>query len=203
MSRVFAVYGAGGHARVAVALLHSNGLSVYGAYDHNFRPDETILGVPVRGTPATMFKQQDRFDAVALAIGDNQQRREAFAMLAERQFELPALQHAKALIDGEATCGKASMVCIGGILGAKASIGKGAIINSGAIVDHESTVGDFSHLAPGVRVGGRARIGRNVFIGMGAVIAHSVSIGDNAVIGANSVILADVAREARIYGIHH
>ncbi len=202
MTPCFAVYGAGGHCRVLVALLRQRGSDVYGVYDENYRPGETILGAPVLGRLADMLHQRERFDSVAIAIGDNTQRRTVHATLQQAGLHMPPLVHPEARLDLAVERGSASVVCIGAILGAQACIGVGALVNSGAILDHESQLGDFSHLTPGVRVGGRACIGAGVFVGMGAVIAQGVTVGDNAVVGANAVVLSDVAKSERVFGVH-
>ncbi|GAB3274062.1 serine O-acetyltransferase [Parahaliea aestuarii] len=76
------------------------------------------------------------------------------------------------------------------------------------VIHPQSVIGDDCVIGTCVTLGGRGkgmegapRIGNNVYIATGAKILGPVSIGDNAVIGANSVVLHDVAANQTVVGI--
>ena len=79
----------------------------------------------------------------------------------------------------------------------------------GIVVGETAIIGDDVTLYQGVTLGGTGKekgkrhptIGNNVSIGSGAKILGNITIGRNARIGANSVIIEDVAPEATIVGI--
>lgn len=75
------------------------------------------------------------------------------------------------------------------------------IINSGAKIGHNCRIHS------GVTIGATngsdkaATIGNNVFISSGATIIGEVRIGDNAAIGANALVIKDVAKSVTVGGV--
>lgn len=80
---------------------------------------------------------------------------------------------------------------IGVVIGSTAFVGKGTILYQGV------TLGS-RRIEKGKR---HPTVGRNVFIGNHASILGNIKVGDNAVIGAHSVVLADVPPFATVVGI--
>lgn len=82
-------------------------------------------------------------------------------------------------------------------------IGPGLYIGhlGGIVINGEVIIGKNCNLSQGVTVGvtnvgkhiGNPVIGDNVYIGPGAKIFGAITIGDNAAIGANAVVMTDVA----------
>lgn len=78
----------------------------------------------------------------------------------------------------------------------------------GIVVHRNARLGSNIIISPNVVIGGKGRgkpgapvIEDDVTIGAGACILGDVRIGQGAVIGANSVVLADVAPQATVVGI--
>jgi serine O-acetyltransferase len=92
-----------------------------------------------------------------------------------------------------------------------ARIGSGFYIGhfGGIFVSQDVVIGDNVNISPGVTLGGQNRgvklgcpvIGNCVYVGPGAKIIGNVHIGDNAAIGANAVVVNDVARNTSVFGI--
>lgn len=92
-----------------------------------------------------------------------------------------------------------------------AIIGKNFFIDHGmgTVIGETTVIGDDVTIYHGVTLGGRGfnagkrhpTIGNHVIIGTGAKILGNIHIGDNARIGANAMVLEDVAANATIYGI--
>ena len=92
-------------------------------------------------------------------------------------------------------------------------IGRYTVIEPGVYVPHGQTVidglceiGGRSVITPFTTIGlrgaiGGPKIGRGVFIGTGCRILGSLCIGDGATIGANAVVLGDVAEGSTVVGI--
>jgi len=76
-------------------------------------------------------------------------------------------------------------------------IGSTAFVGKGTILYHGVTLGS-KKIEKGKR---HPTVGRNVFIGNHASILGNIKIGDNAVIGAHSVVLADIPPHATVVGI--
>lgn len=92
-----------------------------------------------------------------------------------------------------------------------ATIGKRFYIaHHGHIILHPNTViGDNCNIAQGVTIGisGRGEhrgvpvIGNNVFMAANSVIAGKITVGNNSVIGANSLVVKDVADNITVLGV--
>ena len=92
-----------------------------------------------------------------------------------------------------------------------ASIGRSVFIDHGAgvVIGETAEVGDYVTMYQGVVLGGVSRekkkrhptIGCEVVIGAGSIILGPIHIGDCAKVGANSVVLHDVAPKTTVVGI--
>lgn len=79
---------------------------------------------------------------------------------------------------------------------------------SGVVIGETATIGPGTVIMPGVVIGARdwseykrhADVGAGVFLGAGAKVLGAVRIGDRARVGANSVVLSDVAPDSTVVG---
>lgn len=72
----------------------------------------------------------------------------------------------------------------------------GAKIGDNAVINHQVTIGSDRTGNAGAPI-----IGDNVFIGVGAKVLGTLSIGNNVKIGANAVVITDVADNSTAVGI--
>ncbi|MBN9683122.1 MULTISPECIES: serine O-acetyltransferase [unclassified Corallococcus] len=79
--------------------------------------------------------------------------------------------------------------------------GIGVIIAPGVEIGERSFISQNVSLEPLPGRVGVPRVGRDVFIGVGAQILGPVVIGDGAKVGANAIVLEDVAPGATVAGI--
>jgi serine O-acetyltransferase len=79
--------------------------------------------------------------------------------------------------------------------------GVGVVIAAGVEVGPRTFISQHVTLGPRLDVPGVPRLGRDIFIGTGAKVLGPVTVGDGAVIGANAVVLDDVAPGAVVAGI--
>jgi acetyltransferase-like isoleucine patch superfamily enzyme len=89
----------------------------------------------------------------------------------------------------------------GAILGTRAVLGRGVILNHACSVDHDGHVGDYANICPGARFGGAVRAGAEVFVGMNATVLQGLRLGDKAVIGAGAVVTRDVPGGVTVVGV--
>ena len=68
-------------------------------------------------------------------------------------------------------------------------------------MEHECIVGDFSHISVGAIICGGCVVENDVFIGANTTVIQGVRIGKNSIIGAGSLILADVPEGSKIHGV--
>ncbi len=79
--------------------------------------------------------------------------------------------------------------------------GLGVVIAAGVEVGARTFLSQHVTLGERFDVPGVPRLGRDIFIGTGAKVLGPVTVGDGAVIGANAVVLDDVAPGATVAGI--
>lgn len=183
------LYGASGHARVVIDILHAMGIKVNAIIDDNPNLSE-LDGVEVRHC----FNNES---PMILTIGKNYVRRR---LSEELDCEWGTAVHPTAIISPTATIGEGSVVMHGAIIQPHTKVGKHCIINTGASVDHECLIGDFVHISPHATVCGQVEVGDGTWIGAGATIIQCVKIGKDCVIGAGSVVLHDVPDGTKVAG---
>ena len=92
-----------------------------------------------------------------------------------------------------------------------AKIGTGFFIDHGmgVVIGETAEIGDYVTLFQGVTLGGTGKergkrhptLGNHVVVGAGAKILGGITIGDNVKIGANSVVLKNVAPNSTVIGV--
>lgn len=137
-----------------------------------------------------------------IAIGDNQIRKKIYENLQKGNLASTNAIHPAAVVDPSVKIAPhAVMIAANVTINPLASIGIGAICNTGCIVEHECIVGEFAHIGPGAVLCGNVTIGRGTFVGANAVIRQGISIGNNAMIGAGAVVVKDVPDNATVIGV--
>jgi serine acetyltransferase len=68
-------------------------------------------------------------------------------------------------------------------------------------VGHDARIGNFNVFNPSVNVSGGVRIGNRVLAGTGCQILENLPVGDDAILGAGSVIRAEVAAGLTMVGV--
>jgi UDP-N-acetylbacillosamine N-acetyltransferase len=197
--RAIVVYGAGGHAKVVLDVLELLGKRVVGFLDDGVPAGEIRAGLPILGAHGWLETQPEV--AVALGIGQNEQRARATRFCESLRVPLVTAIHPQAIIAKSSEIGEGTVVFAGAIINSGARIGRGCIVNSGAVVEHDCRLGDFSHLSPNAALGGGAELGAFAHVGLSACVLPGVKIGERAVIGAGGVVTRPVPANCTAYGI--
>ena len=201
------ILGAGGHAKVVAETAISSGVASSVAFldDRCIGPDACppLLGWPVIG-PLALSSQADtrsQFDAAVVAIGHAATRLHWIRQLQAAGFNLPVLMNPTAWVSPSAQLGPASVVFAQVAVHAQASIGTGAIPNTGCSVDHDAQISDAVHICPGARLAGEVQVGRCSWIGIGASVIQQVSIGSDVTVGAGAAVIRDLADGVTAVGV--
>jgi hypothetical protein len=173
------VLGARGHARSVLDVIRSEGrYHVAGLIDSAQPKGTPTLGSHVLGQeldlPVLCREQGTALGIVA--IGDNWKRRAAMERLLGLvpSFVFVSSVHPAATVAGD--------------------------VNTLASLDHDGVMEDYSSLAPGAVTGGRVHLGTCAAVGLGARVVHNLRIGAHAVVGAGSLVLADIPPEVVAFG---
>lgn len=185
------LYGAGGHAKVILDVLHDQGQAVLGAFDDN--PAAAKLhGVVVRNGIQTPGKSSLRgLDApLILCVGDNAHRARLARALSVAEYGQAV--HGSAVISRSASLGPGTVVLHGAVIQSDSHLGAHVVINAQACVAHDVRIGDFVHICPHATLCGHVEVGEGTLVGSGAVVIPCVRIGRWCTIGAGAVVVRNV-----------
>lgn len=192
------VLGGGGHAKVVIATLQSDGKPVAGVFDDNkSKRGEILLSARIDDVTPELSWWQAEARSAMIAIGNNATR--------QRVADLPAdwvtATHQTADVHMSVRVGCGSLICAGVVVQPDAAIGRHVIANTACSIDHDCVIGDFCHIAPGATLAGEVSIGDRSFVGAGATIIQGVKIGADALIGAGAVVISDVGDGEKVAGV--
>jgi len=194
------VVGAGGHAKVVVAILQSVGRGPLLVFDDDSEKwGRKLLGVPILGSIGSIANATDEIpEAAIVAVGDNRLRANLVATL---ELSWTTALHPSAIVHPSVAIGPGSVVCAGAIIQPGTRIGRHVIVNSAASIDHDCELGDFVHIAPGARVAGGVHIGAGTLIGIGSSIVPEVAVGKWVTVAAGAAVAGDLPDGCTAVGV--
>lgn len=185
------LFGASGHAKVIMDIVHAQGDEVGMLFD------DAPHCADIHGAPVLNTAESSVCGPMLISIGSNRIRK----IISERfPIEYAKAIHPKALVSPSAEIGAGSVVMQGAIIQADANIGRHCIVNSGASIDHECQIGNFVHISPHATLCGNVHVGEGSWIGAGATIIPGIHIGEWATIGAGATVIRDVPSGATVAG---
>jgi len=188
MKRGVCVIGAGGHAKVVIAVLEAVGYGIACVLDDDSSKwGSSILGHRISGPTSILRKKKC---PAVLAVGSNKMRKALDVSL--RGVRWLTIVHPSSWVHGSVSLGPGTVVMAGAVIQPDTVIGRHGIINTAASVDHDCRIGDFCHVAPGARLGGGVILCDCVLMGIGAVAKHGTSVGAGTVIGAGAAVVSDI-----------
>ena len=201
------ILGAGGHSKVVAETALESGLASSLAFlddrCSSHGPLPPVSGLPVIG-PLALSQQSEiaaQFDAALVAIGNSAIRLHWIFQLQAAGYYLPVLIHPTAWVSSSAQLGPASVVFAQVAVQAQASIGIGAILNTGCCVDHDVHLADGVHICPGACLAGGVQVGHRSWIGLGASVIQNVRIGSDVLVGAGAAVVRDVPNKDTVVGV--
>ncbi len=171
------ILGAGGHARVLLAILREEKPQVAGCIAPS-PPDEDCWPseVPYLGGSDLLDQINPAAYTLVNGIGSTgpiTARREVFESAVAAGFEFRGLRHRAAVVDAGAEVSDSAQIMAGAIIQSGATVGENVLLNTGAIVDHDCRIGAHSHVATGARLSGDVHIGEAVHVGAGATVIRA------------------------------
>lgn len=197
--------GAGGHAKVLLALAQVAGYRVVGVCDPQLTraQQEVWRGISVLGDDDALT---DFPEPVGLINGFGQvvgseARAALYGRMVHVGFHFPPLIHPTAWLAPTVQIADGVQVMASAVVQPDSCVGENTIINTGAQVDHDCQIGAHVHIAPGAILCGGVWLGRGVFIGAGATILPGVRVEKDAVVGAGLTLRHDLIRGQIFTGI--
>lgn len=198
------ILGAGGHARVLLALVQALGLPVQGCVAP-VQPDplwpDTVPWLGGDEVLATLDPQRVALVNGVGSVGDPARRIAAFRQGQTLGFRFPALVHPSAVLTGTVTLADGVQIMAGGVVQTGTVIGENTLLNTAAVVDHDGRIGAHCHLAPRSVLSGGVSVGDGAHIGTGAIVIQGITIGAGAMVAAGAVVTAPVGAGQRVAGV--
>ena len=195
------VIGAGCHAlEVLDVLLQDNYPHPIYFYD-DITPDLTIFrGFPVIKNEIMLkevFPSQFFF---ILGIGNPKHRKSMFEKFHGLGGELSSLISSRSVHSSQLQKKEFDLMNLC-YLGPETKIGKGTLINTGAQIHHEVEIGEFTEISPRSLLLGKVQVGSLCSLGGNCTILPKIKIGNNVIVGAGTVVTADVPDNKLIVGV--
>jgi sugar O-acyltransferase (sialic acid O-acetyltransferase NeuD family) len=193
MENKITLFGASGHCKVIIDILHNSGVRIEVIVDDN--PNvKTILGKAV-----LLSNQIDSktLKNVIVSIGNNRIRK---LIVSRLNGTFSKAIHPRSTVSSYAKIDVGTVVMAGVIINPDVVIGRHCIVNTAATIDHDCTIEDFVHISPNVALAGGVDVGEGTHIGIGATIIQEIKIGKWVTIGAGSVIIKDIPDYAIVVG---
>lgn len=204
-ARPIVLLGAGGHARVLVALARAVNHPVLGVCDPSLAADGVSRweGLDVLGDDRVLERLLP--DSVVLMLGIGQQargdlRERIYNAWRARGYDFPTLVHPTAWIAPDVVLGDGVQVMAGVVIQPGCEIGDNTIVNTRAGVDHDCHIGRDVHVAPGATLCGTVTVDDGAFIGAGATVIQGLRVGAQAIVGAGVTLVRNLAPKATIVG---
>lgn len=204
MTRRIILLGAGGHARVLVAALRSQGKSVGGCVAPEPPGTEWPADIPYLGDDAAL----DGLDRAGIwlvnGVGSTASadvRRRLFETTKGWGFRFATVVHPAAAVVAPVRLGEGAQIMAGAVVQTGVELGDNVIVNTAAVVDHDCRLGNHCHVAPGATLSGGVSVGEDAHVGTGATVIQGIRIGRGAIVAAGAVVVRDVPEKLCVAGV--
>jgi sugar O-acyltransferase (sialic acid O-acetyltransferase NeuD family) len=136
-----------------------------------------------------------------VTLSDNRSRAQEIEKAIAAGLALASAIHPTATILADALISPNTILHARCLVGYRAEIGIGAILNCGAQVDHHSVLRSCCSIDPAVILAGNVTVGSLARLHTGAVVKNRISIGANATVGAGAVVIRDVPESTTVVGV--
>jgi sugar O-acyltransferase (sialic acid O-acetyltransferase NeuD family) len=202
VSKPVVVLGAGGHARVLVGMLKSQGVEIRALIAPKFvaAPEFACLSHYEDDSDIERFDSSEINLVNGIGSLPNQAdlRKRLFIEARNKGYRFKTLTDSSAVVSKYAELAEGVQIFPGAIVNG-CLIGENSIVNSGAIVEHDVRIGTHCHIAPGAVVCGDVTLGDGVHIGAGATVIQGMTIGDGATVGAGAILTRDLSENDTLY----
>ena len=199
------VFGASGHGSVVLDCIEQEAkYKVVGFIDSYKKKGTEVNGYAVLGSEYDLpfLIEKHQIYGGIVATGDNWIRN----LIVDRilkivpEFKYISAVHPSAQVGKGVQIGRGSVVMPGVTINANAIIANHCILNTNSSLDHDGFMNNFSSLAPNVCVGGNFILGRGSAICLGTNIIENITVGEYSVVGAGSLLVANVSSCLVVYG---
>ena len=193
MGKILAIFGAGGHGRVAAdcAQLSAKWEDIV-VFDDKLGDGKTFEDF--------LSLSPINYDAF-IAIGNNKTREKLCQKTSLAGLKLAVIRHPSSIVAYDVILGDGTLLVAGTVINPGTKIGLACIINTAASVDHDCVIGDFVHIAPGAHLAGTVNVGDNSWVGLNACVCENLNIGNNVMVAAGAVVTKNIDSDKTVMGV--
>ncbi len=190
--------------QMATHMSRAGSYEIAGWFDDAWAPGETVRGLPVFGGLDAVEKIHDegRFDAVQLALGDQQlPLRHALWKRLEGRVPIETFVARDVSLADDAELGEGCFVYPGCVVDLRARLGPVNVLQVGCTLAHDARFDEANFLGPGVTLSGFVTVGSRCLLGVGSTVLPEVTIGDDVVVGGGAVVTRDLGEPGIYVGV--
>lgn len=198
------IIGTGSQARYVIEnLKDSREYHVKGLIDIENKKNkgQIVNGIMTVGFIGEVEKIIAKDSFLIVAYGDNSKKEKIVKDLLEKEYKFGKAISKESYISKGVEIGEGSIINPNVTIMPNARIGNHVIIHSGAVIEHDNVMGDFVNIAPGVHTAGNVRVGKRSYLYTGVNVVPKIKIGEDCVIGAGSLVLNDLEKKIKAFGI--
>ncbi len=172
--------------------------------DEPFRNIDSKWGLPVVPYDVLLRDYPPRDCDIFFALGyakRNRLRKSKFNDAEANGYEFATYVSSRATVLTE-EIGRNCFILEDNTLQPFTSVGDNTTLWSGNHVGHHSSIGNHVFVSSHVVISGHCRVEDSCFLGVNATLRDGIAIGENSVIGAGSIVMQNVAREAVLVPQH-
>ena len=206
MGKPIVIFGAGGHGREVLQIIHDinrvrptwtcTGFIV----DDEFLDQPIVHGLPILGNLDWLKANPDNY--VVVAIGSSTARWQITQRIRQDcKNDFAVLVHPRAWIGRNVEIGAGSIVCAGSLITTDIVISQHVHINIGSTVGHDAVFRNYVSLYQNVNVSGNVILNEGVEVGTGSVIIPGCRVGEWSIVGAGSVVTKSIKENCTVVGV--
>jgi sugar O-acyltransferase (sialic acid O-acetyltransferase NeuD family) len=142
----------------------------------------------------------DKNDVFVIAIANIASKKKCADIIEKKGGRFYTLIHQSAEVARNTIIGDGCVLGRGVIVSNDCVVGNHCTFNSKAMVGHDCTLGHFCNLNAGAFIGGECVIEDGVTIHTYGIVTPRLHIESNAVVGAGSVVVKNVASDRTVFG---
>ena len=163
--------------------------------------DDYIKNELILGTINQISKQDIYGVKIFSAFGSSEMRKRIADLLSVKSITFDSMISHESRLAKSSNIGQGSILLGNASIAAKSKVGKCCLIQGFSVIGHDVVCGDFVTVSSFAFIGGGAFIGDGVTLYPHAVILPGVKVGSNSIIGAGSVVVADVPSDVTVFGV--
>jgi len=187
------IIGAGTYGVVIADLAFRCGYNVIGFLDDDEKKwGSDIDGILTSGPIAISLPLLPQEIAVAVAIGDNEERARLLEVARENDYSTPTLISPLAMVSRSAKIGSAVYLHDASHVWVKSEIGDGTILSPFASVAHHTILEKGCFVSTKASIGASIYVEQGAFFGIGSIVSTGVHrVGRDTIVGAGCVVIHD------------